>query len=293
MTDSGVTRCGTIVLAGEPNAGKSTLLNRLVGEPLAITSAKPQSTRYAVIGIRTEQATQTVFVDPPGLLEPNYPMQERMLDEAHRMLRQSDAVLHLHPLSERSPPALSDLLPPSVQLSTPVLELATKADLVPAERRIDGSADRLAVSAVTGEGITDLLQWCRDHTPLGPFRYDPEDLSTQPVRFFVTEFVREAAFDVLGAELPYSLAAEVDEFREGSKPLYIRLTVYLERDSQKGMVVGKRGRTIKTIGTRARARIETFLGTPVFLDIWVKTLPKWRSDPSALQRFGFSTSRSP
>jgi GTP-binding protein Era len=140
---------------------------------------------------------------------------------------------------------------------------------------------------VTGEGLARLIEWCESHAQPGPFRYPADDLSTQPARFFVAEYVREAAFERLGDEVPYALAAEVDEFREGSTPLYIRVALYTERDSQKAIVVGKGGRTIKDIGASARQRIEAFLGTQVYLDLWVKTLPHWRSRAAVLRRLGF------
>lgn len=278
------TRFGTIALAGRPNAGKSTLLNALVGEPLAITSPRPQTTRVAVAGLRTEGATQLLFVDPPGLLDPQYLMQHAMLHEAAGLLGQADGILYLVPVSEPSVPPLESLVPGAVGPLPPTLLLRTKADTVaPASSPPDG----LLVSARAGTGLDAVLTWCADRARPGPFRYEADDLSTQPTRFFVAEYVREAAFACLGDELPYALATEVDEFREGSTPLYIRVIIYIERDSQKGMVVGRGGRMIKRIGSLARERIEAFVGEPVYLDLWVKTLPRWRSEPAALRRFGF------
>jgi GTPase len=287
------TRCGTIVLAGRPNVGKSALLNALVGEPLAIVSAKPQSTRLPVIGLRTEGDTQMVFVDPAGLLDPQYPLHEAMRAEALSALRRADAILYLHPAAERPVPPLATLLPEPPRV--PVLTVLTKADQLGPDVAPPTAPDHLLASATSGVGLDELLRWCAEHLPPGPFRYAPDDLSAQPVRFFVTEFVREAAFAHLGAELPYALAAEVDEFREGSSPLYIRTVLYTERESQKGMVVGRGGDMIKRIGTEARRRIEAFLGTRVYLDLRVKTLPKWRSRAATLRRLGFHLppSRSP
>jgi GTPase len=278
------TRFGTIALAGRPNAGKSTLLNALVGEPLAITSPRPQTTRVAVAGLRTEGATQLLFVDPPGLLDPQYLMQHAMLHEAAQLLRRADGILYLVPATEAAVPPLASLVPGEPSAFPPTLLLRTKADLVPAASL---PTDGLAVSARSGTGIEAVLGWCAAQARPGAFRYAADDLSTQPTRFFVAEYVREAAFACLGEELPYALATEVDEFREGSTPLYIRVIIYIERDSQKGMVVGQGGRMIKRIGSLARQRIEAFVGEPVYLDLWVKTLPKWRSEPAALRRFGF------
>lgn len=280
MPEHPKTRCGTIALAGRPNAGKSTLLNALVGESLAITSRKPQSTRYPVVGLRTDAESQIVFVDPPGLLEPRYRLQEAMLRDALDTLRHADAILHLHPITEPAPAPLATLLPEGTHVTAPTLVVRTKADL-------GGSPPpgELAASAVTGEGLDALLDWCRAHVPPGPFRYDPDELSTQPLRFFVAEFVREAAFELLGDELPYAVATSVEEFREGSDPLYIRVTIHVERESQRRMVIGKGGATIRSLGSHARRRIEAFVGSRVYLDLWVKTLHNWRTNAAALRRF--------
>jgi len=282
-------RCGTIVLSGRPNAGKSTLLNALVGQQLGITSPKPQSTRLPVVGLHTEGDCQLILVDPPGLLDPAYLLQEAMLQAAIDVLREADAMLYLHPITEEPWPTL-DPLPHAALSEGPVARLIVlmKADLaLDRPRSPPITPDRIAVSAVTGEGIPELIAWCRRHVPERPFRYATDDVSTQPVRFFAAEFVREAAFALLGDELPYAVAVEIDEFREHSDPQYIRATIYVERDSQKAMVIGRGGRTVKGIGMRARQAIEHLVGAAVFLDLHVKTLKRWRSSASALQRFGF------
>src|SRR5437016_3624802 len=198
-----MTRCGTVVLAGRPNVGKSSLLNALLGEHLAIVSPKPQSTRMPVIGLLTRDDTQYIFTDSPGLLEPEY--------QLHVVMRAA------------------------------------------------------ALRAIP----------------------DAEEMATQPTRFFAAEFIREAAFELLHEELPYSVAVEIDEFREGTEPLYIRAVVYVERASQKGIVIGDGGRTIKSLGQAARAKLETLLGTQVFLDLHVKVLPKWRRRDASLKRLGY------
>jgi GTP-binding protein Era len=287
MPEHEPTRCGTIVLAGQPNAGKSTLLNTLVGTKLAITSAKPQSTRQRVIGIRTEGESQLVFVDPPGLLEPHYLLQQTMLDEAVEVLRRADAILHLHRATEAPAPPLVELVPDGTLGKQVVATVYTAVDTAASAARPEGGGDTFVISAVTGEGIDELLAWCRARCPVGPFHYDPDDMSTQPLRFFAAEFVREAAFALLREELPYSLAAHVDEFRESSDPVYIRVTLYVERESQKGMVIGANGRTIKSLGALARQQIEALLGERVYLDLWVKVLPRWRTSPQLLRELGF------
>jgi GTP-binding protein Era len=287
MTPSSVPHCGTVVLAGKPNAGKSTLLNAVVGSPLAIVSRRPQSTRTSVVGIRTEGDRQLILVDPPGLLEPQYLLQEAMLTAAMEAVRTADAVLMLHRAATGPPPPIDTLLPASVLGGKPVLTVLTAVDEVGADARpgADGSAVR--VSAVSGEGLDALIGWCFAQLPEGPHRYPPDDLSTQPLRFFVEEAVREAAFENLGDELPYALAAQVEEFREADRPVYIGVTLYVERESQKGMVIGKRGVAIRGIGARARRRIEALVGSQVYLDLWVKVLPRWRKSPTFLRQLGF------
>jgi len=281
------TRCGTIVLAGRPNAGKSTLLNALVGSRLAITSARPQSTRQPVIGIRTMDAVQLVIVDPPGLLEPHYLLQQTMVEEAIAALRQAHAILYLHRLADGPPPPLASLVPPDAIANRPVATLLTACDEVPETAWPSVSPPTFLVSAESSLGMDDVIAWCNRHVPAAPFRYDAEDMSTQPVRFFVEEYVREAAFDLLRQELPYSVTARVDEFREREEPVYIGVTLYVERESQKGMVIGAGGATIKEIGVAARHRAEGLLGQRVYLDLRVKVLPRWRKSPKFLREMGF------
>jgi len=282
------TRCAVIALAGKPNSGKSTLLNAIVGAKLAITSPKPQSTRQPVVGIHTEGATQLVFVDPPGLLdEPRYLLQQAMMEQVTDALRGADAILYLSTLADGPPPPLEQLVPADALKRQPVATVLTGADLVPQRERPAVEPPTFLVGSPTGEGVQEVLGWCREQARPGAFRHDPDDVSTQPLRFFVAEFVREAAFELLDEELPYALAAEVDEFREHSDPVYIRVTVHVERESQKGIVIGSNGRTIKQLGALARQRIENLLGERVYLDLWVKVLPKWRRSPQRLREFGF------
>ena len=283
-------RCGIVALAGRPNAGKSTLLNALVGEPLAIVSPKPQTTRVPVRGLLTEGDTQIVFVDPAGLMEPGYALQRGMRRAAIEAIRGADVVVHVHPLPDGPAPPLAELAGP---LSAPVLTAYAKADLTPAPRRQPLPAGAVAVSAATGEGLGELLAAIRARLPEGPFLYDPDDVGTQPLRFFAAEFVREAVFAALKEELPYSVAVEIEEFREGADPVYIRATLGVERDSQKPIVLGRAGRTIRAIGTAARERIAAFLGRRVYLDLWVSVWPRWRRDPAVLARLGLPVPPEP
>jgi GTP-binding protein Era len=283
-------RSGHVALAGAPNVGKSSLLNTLVGVHLAIVSPKAQATRLPVVGLRTEGDVQYVFHDLPGLLDPAYLMQVRMRELALEALGRMDVILHLHPAPDAPAPRFQELAGLE-HAPGPVLTVYTKADLVPRVRRADLARTGFVVSAVTGEGIEPLLARIRDHLPEAEFPYDPEDVGTQQLRFFVVEYLREAAFELLGDELPYSFTAEVEEFREAERPIYIRVTLYVERESQKGIVIGRGGRTLAAIGAHARARLEELLGAPVYLDSWVKVLPNWRRNPVALTRLGFPEPR--
>ena len=276
------------MLAGLPNVGKSSLLNALVGERLSIVSPKAQSTRVPVVGVLTRGDAQFIFTDPPGLLTPSYQLQERMREAALRAIADAEVIAHLHPLPEAPAPAFAAAAGLAAAPRAPVMTVYTKADLVSPERRPPlGSG--IAVSSETGEGMEALLDALAERLPPGPFHYPVDELATQPVRFFASEYVREAAFAVLEEELPYSVACEIDEFREAETPTYIRATVYVERESQKGIVIGHQGRTIKAIGQAARARIEGLLGGPVFLDLNVKVLGNWRRQNGLLRRLGYAT----
>ncbi len=285
-----MTRCGTIVLAGRPNVGKSTLLNALVGEHLAIVSPKPQSTRLPVVGLLTKDDTQYIFTDSPGLLEPEYQLHEVMRAAALRAIDDAEVIAYLHPLADYPAPPLTAVAKLQRPPRAPIVTVYAKADVVnPSHRPIVQPSD-VVLSAVTREGLDVFLETLGSRLAESPFHYDPDELATQPMRFFAAEFVREAAFEQLHEELPYSVACEIDEFREGAEPVYIRAVLYVERESQKGIVIGEGGRTIKALGAAARGKIEALLGQRVFLDLHVKVLPKWRRDEPSLKRLGYATS---
>jgi GTP-binding protein Era len=283
-------RTGHVALAGAPNVGKSSLLNALVGQHLAIVSPRAQATRLPVVGLLTAGDAQFIFHDLPGLLEPSYLMQARMRQLALDALRRVDVVLHLHPAPDAPAPPLERVARLEAPVPAPVLTVYTKGDLMAEARRRELGRDALVVSAESREGIDALLARVRERLPERDFEFDPEDVGTQPVRFFVVEYLREAAFELLEDELPYGFTAEVEEFREAEQPVYIRVTLFVERESQKGIVIGAGGQTIKAIGALARRRVEALIGEPVYLDCWVKVLPHWRKSATALTRFGFPES---
>jgi GTPase Era involved in 16S rRNA processing len=210
-------------------------------------------------------------------------MREIALDTAERM----DLVLHLHPAPEAPAPPFEQLAGIMAPLRTPVLTVYTKGDLVPAAERVALNRYAPVVAASAERGLDRLLQRIEPFLVEREFEYDPDDVGTQPLRFFVVEYLREAAFELLDDELPYSFTAEVEEFREAERPVYIRVTLFVERESQKGIIIGRSGQTIKALGAHARARLEDLIGAPVYLDSWVKALPNWRKDPAALTRLGF------
>lgn len=280
-------RSGHIALAGLPNVGKSTLLNILVGEHLAIVSPKAQATRLPVVGLRTEGEVQYIFHDLPGLLDPGYLMQQRMRAAGLEQLGRSDIVLYLHPANEAPAPPFKEVARLEKDPPAEILLVYTKGDRVSEEERRRLGESGALVTSENGEGIPQLLARIREMLPERPFEFDPDDVGTQPMRFFVAEYLREAAFQLLEEEVPYSFTAQVEEFREDDRPVYIRVILYVERETQKAIVIGAGGRTIKALGSHARARLEKLMGVPVYLDCWVKVLPNWRKNAAALTRLGF------
>ena len=283
-------KAGFVAIVGKPNAGKSTLLNRVMGEKLAIVSEKPQSTRDRIVGIHTTDGVQMILLDTPGLLNPRYELQRAMRSTALRTMKDADVILYLADATERVPPPLTEAAELEAQPTAPVLLVLNKADaLRPVERTelAEQLPDARFISALTGEGVDDLLSALVQQLPESPFLYPEDEISTASMRFFVAELVRETALEQLSDEVPYSLACEVEEFREGQAPLYIRAVLYVERESQKRILIGAGGQRIRDIGRTARGKIETFVGESVYLDLWVKVLPNWRKSESAVRRFGY------
>jgi GTPase len=289
------TRAGHVALVGRPNAGKSSLMNALIGEKLSIVTPKAQTTRESVTGLLTADGVQAIFVDTPGLLEAKYTLQRAMHETALDVLREADLVLVL--LDGTRP----DDLPPAEVVeelrrkSPSIIVLINKIDEA-TEETVEGLAswsDRelglepRRISALTREGVDELWQEIGRRLPESPFFYPEDELAVQPVRFFVAELIRETVFELYEQEVPYSTIVRVEEYREGTDPVHIRATVYVERESQKPIIIGKGGAGIRELGSRSREKIEAFIGERVYLDLWIKTLPNWRSRIDTLKYLGY------
>jgi GTPase len=284
-------KAGIVTVVGKPNAGKSTLLNRIIGEKLSIVSPKPQSTRDRIVGIHTEGDVQLIILDTPGLLDPRYPLQQAMRATALAALHEADVILYLLDGSETDASDLQTV----AQLERPprahVVTAVNKIDLLNEGQRAEWSArfpEAALLSARSGDGVPELLQRLGAQLPESPFLYPDDEISTQTVRFFVAELVRETALEQLDDEVPYSVACEIEEFRESQTPVYIRAVLHVERDSQKRILIGAGGQRVRAIGREARRKIEAFVGSSVYLDLWVKVLPNWRRSAPALRRLGYS-----
>lgn len=283
-------RAGIVTVVGKPNAGKSTLLNRVIGEKLSIVSPKPQSTRDRIVGIHTVSDTQIIILDTPGLLNPRYALQEALRATALAALAEADVVLYLADGTEGPPPPLTAVAQLTRPIRAPVLLAINKTDLLSeAQREALAAAqpDAFFISAATGEGVERLFARLGTMLPESPFLYPEDEISTQTVRFFVSELIRETALEQLEEEVPYSVACEIEEYRESQSPVYIRAVLHVERESQKRILIGAGGQRIRDIGRAARIKVEAFVGTAVYLDLWVKVLPNWRRKAHALNRFGY------
>lgn len=285
-----MTKAGFVTIVGRPNAGKSTLLNRLVGERLAIVSPKPQSTRDRVVGILSDETTQIILLDTPGLLEPRYSLHKAMQHAAQQAIADADVIVHLVDASDDLPRDLVELAQLLRAPNAPIILVLNKSDRLDEQRKTELAGrypHAMFLAGGQGDGIEALLDAVRALLPESPFLYDAEDVSSQHLRFFVAEFLREVVLEQLDDELPYGIAVEIEEFREGRDPVYIRAVMHVERESQKRIVIGEGGSRIKAIGQAARARIEPLVGSKIFLDLWVKVLPNWRRNAAALARLGY------
>lgn len=281
---------GIVTVVGKPNAGKSTLLNQMIGEKLSIVSAKPQSTRDRIVGIRTNDDVQMIILDTPGLLNPRYPLQKAMRGAALSAIADADVVLYLVDGTQGPARSLPDVAELDEPPRAPVLLAINKSDLLTASDRARIEAahpDAAFISAATGDGVEPLLARLARLLPESPFLYPEDEISTQTTRFFVAELVRETALEQLEDEVPYSVACEIEEFRESQTPVYIRAVLHVERDSQKRILIGSGGSRIRDIGREARRKIERLVGAPIYLDLWVKVLPNWRRNVHSLHRLGY------
>jgi GTP-binding protein Era len=292
------TKSGYVTLLGRPNAGKSTLLNRFIGERLSIVTPKAQTTWQRVTGIVTTERAQMIFLDTPGLLEPRDLLQEAMLAAAKDALSEADLILLV--VDASAPPGpegrerIEETL--STRSGVPVLAALNKIDRASAEAVEDLTdwasalwADEVfPTSALTGEGVEALLERLEALLPPGPFLYPPDEIAKDPVRFFVAEMIRETVFQEFRQEIPYSVFCQIEEFRESQDPLYIQAHIFVERKSQKGILVGKGGSSIRKLGAISRKKIEGFLERRVYLDLWIKVLPDWRKKRGHLKRLGFT-----
>lgn len=306
---------GFVAVIGRPNVGKSTLLNRLLGQKLAITSPKPQTTRDQLLGILTEEKAQIMFLDTPGIHKPKHKLGEYMIAVAEETIRNADLVLWLVDINTK--PTEEDLviagllqdihsrkaLPPVVlglnQVDRWKRDDAATTERVDAYRQLLGWYQRqdqpdqpviaLRFSAQSGEDIDQLLETLRQQLPLGPRYYPDDQITDMQTRFIVAELIREQALNLLEQEVPHGIAVEVDEFVERSETMtYISAVLYVERQSQKAIVLGEGGRMIKAIGQAARPAIEELVGTRVYLELWVKVWEKWRKRSGMLRQLGYA-----
>jgi GTP-binding protein Era len=291
-------RSGFVAVVGRPNVGKSTLMNAYLGQKVAIVSEKPQTTRNRLLGILTRADAQAIFIDTPGIHAPLHKLGEIMVETAVQAIPDADVVLLV--VDASVPPAAEDAL--VVQAireqgqGLPVVMALNKVDLLPAPESPYAEAYLgmlqpsawLPVSAVRGDQRDQLLELVIAHLPLGPRYYPEEQITDQQMRFIAAELIREAALGRLRQEVPYALAVVVDEFKPRSQEMtYISATIFVERDSQKGIVIGQGGQTLKDIGKAARTEIEKLVDTRVFLELWVKVRPKWRKKDDELHRLGY------
>jgi GTP-binding protein Era len=290
-------RSGYVAVVGRPNVGKSSLMNAWLGQKIAIVSSKPQTTRHRLLGILTNERAQIIFVDTPGIHKPLHRLGEMMVAAAGRSITDADVVLFVVDVSE--PPTSEDRLVAETIARAghdqPVIIALNKIDRCQGDcsntdaylALVPHVAYRL-ISATRGDNRDDLLQVLIDHLPPGPPLYPPDQVTDQPERFIVAEMVREAALNHLHQEVPHALAVVTTEFKERPGDMvYIGATLYVERESQKRIVVGQGGRTLKAIGQAARSEIEALLGRRVYLDLWVKVWPNWRRRDDDLRRLGF------
>ncbi len=290
-------RSGFVAIVGAPNVGKSTIMNYFLGQKLAIVSPKPQTTRQRILGILTREDAQVLFLDTPGLHKPVTQLGEYMVSAARDSLDDADVVLWVVDGSREPDDADRTVAEALASTEAPKALILNKRDQVPAGAMPERQRAYLALAtaeqvfwtaATLGRGMEPVLDWIIAHLPAGP-RYYPEDqLTDREERFLVAELIREQALLKLRHEVPHAIAVTIDEFKERQDgPHYVAATLYVEKESQKPIVIGAGGATLKAIGTAARAEIERLLGHPVYLALWVKVRHNWRRNPAHLRALGY------
>ena len=290
-------KSGFVSIVGRPNVGKSTLLNRIIGEKIAIVTDKPQTTRTRIQGIFTNEQGQIIFVDTPGVHRPKHLLGEYMVKVFSKTIQETDIVYYVIDVTKALGSGEKYILDHLQQVSASVFLLANKIDLV-TEKQVEDTileykdhmnfSSILPVSAALGTNLEQVLSLTYALLPEGPMYYPAHDISDQPVHFLAAEFIREKALQLTRDEVPHSLAVGIEEFTYREKgSLYIRAIIYTERSSQKGIVIGKNGSMLKNIGEQARRDIEASLKCPVYLDLWVKEKQNWRDNEGHLSKLGY------
>jgi GTP-binding protein Era len=291
-------KSGYVSILGAPNAGKSTLLNQILGEKISITSKKPQTTRNRILGVLHRSTSQMIFFDTPGVFEAKDKLNVRIVDAAFAALGDADVVLAMVDVSKPDPNAERYLVKKLRNQNRPVILALNKIDLIEKSglleiitkwSKVYGFKDVVPISARHGTQVDDLIATMEKVLPAGP-PFFPEDTFTDvSERFIVAELIREQIFRLTGEEIPYATAVTVDTFKEKKEGrlVSIEATIHLERGSQKGIIIGKNGAKLKQIGTRSREQIEQLLGTQVFLKLFVRIQKNWRKDTKAIRRFGY------
>lgn len=284
---------GFVGLAGAPNVGKSTFVNHVVGQKISIVSDRPQTTRERVCGILTDERMQVVFVDIPGILAPRDRFNQVLMEAAAQGLKGCDLVLHLRDARRPEDPADEPVREMIRLAQKPVWQVWNKIDRIPSKMFPARAAGELpyektfGISGKTGRGVPPLLAALAEALPLGELMYDPDQLSDRDLRFIAAELVREKLFRYLGEEIPYALTTFTETFDENrDEKVYIRVMILTEREAHKPIIIGQHGAMLKKIGQAARLEIERLLERPVFLELWVKVRPKWRSSESQLAELG-------
>ena len=289
-------KAGFVNIVGNPNVGKSTLMNQLVGEKISIATFKAQTTRHRIMGIVNTDDAQIVFSDTPGVLKPNYKLQESMLAFSESALTDADILLYVTDVVE-TPEKNIEFLDKVKKMSIPVLLLINKIDqtdqktlgnLVEKWHKLLPNAEILPVSAQNKFGTDMLLKRIKEFLPASPPYFDKEQLTDKPAKFFVSEIIREKILLYYDKEIPYSVEVVVDSFKEDGKHIHINAVIYVERNSQKGIIIGHQGVALKKVSTEARKALERFFGKSVYLETFVKVDKDWRSSQKELKNFGYN-----